>query len=650
MALMSIRDVTLSWGGPPLLENVTFHIEQGERIALVGRNGSGKSTLMKLLAGDHTPDGGEIALQQGRRISRLPQEVPHHIEGEVFDVVASGVQELGSLLAEYHHLSHDLAESDGARTETVLGRLEQVQHQLEAAGGWHLHQRVETVVSRLRLPDGDRFETLSGGLKRRVLLARALVSEPDVLLLDEPTNHLDIEAIEWLEDLLLNLPSALVFVTHDRAFLKKIANRILEVDRGRLSDWPGDYNRYLQRKEEQLKVEAEHWERFNKKLAQEEAWIRQGIKARRTRNEGRVRALEKLRSEAKARRHVQGRAQARLDEAEASGKRVIELKNVSFAYPADEEAQTPASPPIVRDLSTIICRGDKVGILGPNGSGKTTLLKLLLGDLKADAGKVKHGTRLEIAYFDQHREQLDENASVADNVAEGADKITVNGKTRHVIGYLESFLFPPAQTRSPVKSLSGGERNRLLLARLFTRPFNVLVMDEPTNDLDVETLELLEARLVEFGGTLLLVSHDRDFLDNVVTSSLVMEGGGKVGEYAGGYSDWLVQRPQIDTSPKKAKKSESEKSRRSDSKAKDPSAGGKRKLTYKEKRDLEELPGRIESLEQEQGELQAKLADPELYKRGDSDEIQSAKTRLEEVESELETAYDRWAELEEIEN
>ncbi len=648
MALMSIRDVTLSWGGPPLLENITFHIEPGERIALVGRNGCGKSTLMKLLAGDHTPDAGEIALQAGRRISRLPQEVPHDIEGEVFDVVASGVQELGTLLADYHHLSHDLAESTPDQTEAVLGRLEDVQHQLEGAGGWHLHQRVEAVVSRLHLPDGDRFETLSGGLKRRVLLARALVSEPDVLLLDEPTNHLDIETIEWLEDLLSNLPSALVFVTHDRAFLKKIADRILEVDRGQLSDWPGDYNRYLERKEEQLKVESDHWDRFNKKLAQEEAWIRQGIKARRTRNEGRVRALQKLRSEAQSRRHVQGQAQVRLDEAESSGKRVIELKNVSFAYPADPAAQAESSPQIIRDLSTIICRGDKVGILGPNGSGKTTLLKLLLGDLSPDSGKVQHGTRLEVAYFDQHREQLDENSSVADNVAEGADKITVNGKTRHVIGYLESFLFPPEQTRSPVKSLSGGERNRLLLARLFTRPFNMLVMDEPTNDLDVETLELLESRLVEFSGTLLLVSHDRDFLDNVVTSSLVMEGGGRVGEYAGGYSDWLVQRPQPETQPKKSKKSDADKGRRSGTGSN--KAEQKRKLTYKEKKDLEELPGQIERLELEQGELQAKLGDPDLYKRGDSDEIQSAKSRLEEVEAKLEVAYDRWAELEEIDS
>lgn len=629
MALLSVRNLSLSWGGPPLLEDVTFHIEAGERIALVGRNGCGKSTLMKLLAGDHTPDSGEISLQAGCRIARLPQEVPHELAGDIFDVVASGVPKMSALLSEYHRLSAELA----AGSETALAPLQEVQHQLEAADGWQLNQRVETVISRLRLPESGRFETLSGGLKRRVLLARALVSDPDILLLDEPTNHLDVEAIEWLEELLASWAASLVFVTHDRAFLKKIATRILEVDRGRLSDWPGDYERYLQRKEEQLQVEAEHWERFNKKLAQEEAWIRQGIKARRTRNEGRVRALQKLRRESQARRHVQGRAQVQIDEAEASGKRVIELKNVSFAY--DD------GPIVARDLSTIICRGDKVGILGPNGSGKTTLLKLMLGDLRADSGKIQHGTRLEVAYFDQHREQLDEEASVADNVAEGADKITVNGKTRHVIGYLESFLFPPAQTRSPVKSLSGGERNRLLLARLFTRPFNVLVMDEPTNDLDVETLELLEARLVELNGTLLLVSHDRAFLDNVVTSTLVMEGQGRVGEYAGGYSDWLAQRPGS-ASPKKVKKPEAEKTRR-------PVREKVRKLSYNEKRDLAALPGRIEALEEEQGELQAKLADPELYKRGAGDEITAAKERLLAIESELETAYERWGELEALE-
>ena len=634
MAWMSIRNVTLSWGGPPLLDDVTFHIEDGERIALVGRNGCGKSTLMKLLAGDQKPDGGEIALKAGCRVARLPQEVPHDLEGTIFDVVAAGAPAQGALLAEYHHLSHQLDDAG------ALARLEAVQHQLEATGGWQLHQRVETVISRLRLPEDDRFETLSGGMKRRVLLARALVSDPDVLLLDEPTNHLDIEAIEWLEELLLGLRGSLVFVTHDRAFLKKIASRILEIDRGKLTDWPGDYTRYLERKEEMLQVEADQWERFNKKLAQEEVWIRQGIKARRTRNEGRVRALFKLREEARARRHVQGKAAVRLDEAEASGKRVIEVKNAFFTYP-EEGDETPK--PIVRDLSTVICRGDKLGILGPNGSGKTTLLKMLLGELTPDEGQIKLGTRMEVAYFDQHREQLDDEASVADNVAEGADKITVNGKTRHVIGYLESFLFPPAQTRSPVKSLSGGERNRLLLARLFTRPFNVLVMDEPTNDLDVETLELLEARLVEFSGTLLLVSHDRAFLDNVVTSTLVMEGAGRVGEYAGGYSDWLVQRAEISTPAKKVKKAEHEKTQR-------PAKPKTRKLSYKEKKDLEELPGRIESLEEELARLQQTLADPELYKRGEAGEIQTTKARLETVESELENAYERWSELEAIES
>ena len=630
MALIGAQDLGLAYGESVLLEGVGFQIEAGERIALVGRNGSGKSTLMKVLAGHLEPDAGEIVTSPGTRIARLGQEVPQDLDGEIFDVIASGLEESGALLAQYHRLSHSLGD------EADLKRLEQVQQEIEAAGAWHQELRVETVISRLKLPDTGRFETLSGGMKRRVLLARALVSEPDVLLLDEPTNHLDIPAIEWLEELLLapaenQLAGALLFVTHDRAFLKKLATRILELDRGRLTDWPGRYDLYLERKEHQLAVEAEQNARFDKKLAQEEAWIRQGIKARRTRNEGRVRALHKLREERRQRRQVTGQARLRVEEGQRSGKLVVEAKGISFDFGKDK---------IVEGFSTRILRGDKVGILGPNGSGKTTLLKLLLGQLEPISGTVRHGARFEVAYFDQHREQLDETLSVADNVAGGNNKVTAGGKTRHVISYLSDFLFSPAQARSPVATLSGGERNRLMLARLFTRPFNVLVMDEPTNDLDVETLELLEALLVDLDGTLLLVSHDRAFLDNVVSSTLAMEGNGRVGEYAGGYEDWLRQRPapeeasgQGDKTAAKPKKSR-------------PKPTGKRKLTYREGKDLEALPGRIESLEEEQKQLHEAFAAPDFFEARGPEGAVAAHERLAELEKELEAAYERWAELE----
>ncbi len=636
MALISIHELSLAFGSRvPLLDQVGFEIDAGERIALLGRNGAGKSSLMKVLGGELAADGGRITRKPSTRIARLSQEVPQDLAGEVTDVVASGLPEAGDLLAAYHRLSHaDL--SDPAD----LAKLEALQHQLEAVGGWHLEQRVEAVMSKLQLPDRGRFETLSGGLKRRVLLARALISEPDLLLLDEPTNHLDIPAIEWLQELLRSWSGALLFVTHDRAFLRALATRILEIDRGILRDWPGDYARFLERKEHELAVEAEQNARFDKKLAQEETWIRQGIKARRTRNEGRVRALERLREERKARRQTAGQARLRIDDAGRSGKRVIVAKHVSFAYDGGE--------PLIDDFSTALIRGDKVGILGPNGSGKTTLLKLLLSQLEVDQGTVRHGTQLEIAYFDQHRDQLDEQRSVADNVADGNDRVVVSGQPRHVISYLQDFLFPPEQTRSPVSSLSGGERNRLLLARLFARSFNLLVMDEPTNDLDVETLELLESLLVSFEGTLLLVSHDRAFLDNVVTSTLVMEGGGRVGEYAGGYSDWLQQRPQPAPKPraqpkaaeKKAAKSEGAKSGR-----KPPRADRPRKLSYREKQDLEALPAQIEALETEQAGLHARLADPETYRR-DGDAVASHQRRLAELEEELRVAYERWETLE----
>ncbi len=626
MALISVQDVTVDFGDRPILENVGFQIEAGERIALVGRNGSGKSTLMKLLADELELDSGKILRQAGCRVARLTQEVPEDIHGDLFDVIAGGIGRAGELLAQYHHLSTEITD------DRQLARLEQVQHELEAIGGWHLHQQVETAISRLSLPTEGRFETLSGGLKRRVLLARALACEPDLLLLDEPTNHLDIQAIEWLESYLLERHTgSLLFVTHDRAFLRKLATRILEIDRGQLSDWPGDWDRYLERKQAALAVEADQNIRFDKKLAKEEAWVRQGIKARRTRDEGRVRALERLREERRQRRAVSGTARLRMHEAELSGKIVIEAANVSHRF---------GDAPLIEDFSSTILRGDKVGILGPNGSGKTTLLKVLLRELAPDHGRVRHGTRLEMVYFDQHRQQLDEERSVAHNVADGNDRISIGGKTRHVIGYLEEFLFPPARSRSPVSQLSGGERNRLLLARLFTRNFNLLVMDEPTNDLDVETLELLERRLLEYKGTLLLVSHDRELLDNVVTSTLVMSGGGRVEAYAGGYEDWLSQRREVEPAPRKKPKKVDKPA------SKQRPKQGPRKLSYREKEDLERLPATIEELESEQAALHASMADPETYRRGDGAEIARSKERMGEIETRLEEAYERWQELE----
>ena len=629
--LLALHSATVSWGRAPVLDGVDLTLEEGERVALVGRNGSGKSTLLRALSGELELDGGERTLVAGTRVARLTQEVTRDQGGEVYDVVAGGLRELGELLVEYHHASARVAA--GA---VDLAFLAQVQGRLEAAGGWRLHQRVEVTLSRLDLPGEARFETLSGGLKRRVLLARALVAEPEVLLLDEPTNHLDIPAIEWLEELLAESTSALLFVTHDRTFLRQLATRIVELDGGALRSYPGDYDAYLERRTAEADAEARRLGRQDRKLAREETWIRQGIKARRTRDEGRVRALERLRAEVRQRRAQLGRANLRLEQAGLAGKLVIQAEDVSFAH--DERS-------IVEGFSTVVCRGDKVGVLGPNGSGKTTLLRLLLGRLEPDSGRVRLGSNLEVAFFDQHREALDESRSVADNVADGNDRLSIGGKPMHVIGYLQSFLFSPEQVRTPVAALSGGERSRLLLARLFARPFNLLVMDEPTNDLDVETLELLEARLVEFAGTLLLVSHDRTFLDNVVTSTLVMEGGGRVGEYAGGYSDWLRQRSG--PAPAAAPPTPVPTAARERA-AEPPPAERQRKLSYREARDLEALPARIEALEAEQAELHDRLADPELYRRGDSDAIRGVRERVAAVEVELAAAYERWEELESL--
>lgn len=636
MPLISLKDIHLAYGADPLLDGVNLGIEPGERICLVGRNGAGKSSLMRLIAGRIQADSGELVTEQGLRIGWLEQEVPEAVDGSIFSVVAGGLGELGALVNAWHQASQALGQDHDA---AAFQRLSSIQQQLEAADGWRFNQQVEQVLSRMGLAPDVAFATLSGGLKRRVLLARALVMEPELLLLDEPTNHLDIAAIEWLEDFLLSWRGALLFVTHDRAFLRHLATRILELDRGQLSSWPGDYENYLRRREERLHAEELANQRFDKKLAQEEVWIRQGIKARRTRNEGRVRALKAMRETFGQRRIQQGQARMQLAQGEASGKLVLEAEGISHAWDGQ---------PLVRDFSMRIQRGERIGFIGPNGIGKTTLLRILLGQILPDQGRVTLGTRLEVAFFDQLREALDEDKSVLDNLAAGSEQIEVNGKPRHVISYLQDFLFSPARARQPVRALSGGERNRLLLAKVFAKPANLLVLDEPTNDLDVETLELLEELLLEYQGTLLLVSHDREFLDQVVTSSLVFEGQGRVQAYVGGYGDWLRQRPGQTLASASGKiKTES----KPKSPLADPGPAGinqapkPKKLSYKDQRDLELLPGRIEILETQLGELQGRLADPALYQAG-AEAAQALHTELAGLEQELAAAYARWEALE----
>lgn len=621
---MTLNDVDYSVGGPLLLDGVELAIERGERIALIGRNGAGKSTLMRLIDGEIRPDDGEIRREQGVRITRLEQEVPAGADGSVYDVVAGGLGEAGAALAEYHRLLH--AEDYDA--------LADVQARIEALDGWRIDQRVSEVLERLQLDGDAEFTRLSGGMKRRVLLARAVVSAPDILLLDEPTNHLDIAAIDWLEGFLKQWPGAIVFVTHDRRFLRALATRIVEIDRGKVTSWPGDWHNYVRRREERLNAEAQEQARFDKLLAQEETWIRQGIKARRTRDEGRVRRLEAMRNDRAQRRDLTGNVRMGAAQANASGKKVIELKDVSFAF---------GERRLIDQFSTTIFRGDRVGLIGANGTGKTTLLKLLLGELQPQAGEVKAGTQLQIAYFDQYRATLREDWNALENVAEGQDFVEINGTRKHVIGYLQDFLFTPERARAPITRLSGGERNRLLLAKLFAQPSNLLVMDEPTNDLDVETLELLEELLGDYPGTLLLVSHDRDFLDNVVTSTLVMEGDGQVGEYIGGYEDWLRQRPQPGTAlagttlaPKATPATSAAQS------AAEPAP--RRKLSYKDQRELEQLPARIEQLETEIARLTAEMHAATFYQR-DAAAIAAHGQQLQQTQEALDAAYLRWTEL-----
>ncbi|MCW8924211.1 MAG: ATP-binding cassette domain-containing protein [Gammaproteobacteria bacterium] len=630
MAIIRLRNINVSFGGPAILEQVNLAIEAGERVSLLGRNGTGKSSLLKVISGLIKPDHGEIDINKSVKIAWLEQEVPYDLQGSIFDVVATGLGAQADLLKAYHHATHRVAED---YSEQAFAELERIQHEIEVADAWGLNQQVESVLSKMQL-DGDAdFTQLSGGMRRRVLLAKALVIQPDLLLLDEPTNHLDLEAIQWLEDQLLNYKGALLFITHDRAFMRKLSTRIVELDRGKLTSYPCDYTTYLRRREEFLMAEEEANAQFDKKLAQEEVWIRQGIKARRTRNEGRVRALEKMRNERAERRQKTGRVDMKIVRGEQSGKLVVEAEDVSFDYDGRS---------IIKNLNTTILRGDKVGIIGPNGAGKTTLLKILLGELQPHSGKVSLGTKQATAYFDQMRDQLDEEASVLDNISEGREFIEINGARKHVIGYLQDFLFAPDRARSPVKALSGGERNRLLLARLFSKPANILVLDEPTNDLDVETLELLEELILNYSGTVLLVSHDREFVNNVVSNTLVFEGSGMVNEYVGGYDDWLRQRQTMaeaaDSKPASVKPDRPAKKEANDK-------GQKKKLSYRDQRDLDALPVKIEQLETEIERIHAQMADPEFFQQ-DKNEIVKTQALLKETEQALEACYQRWEELE----
>ena len=633
MALITMRGVDLGVGGPLLLEDADLEVDAGERICVVGRNGAGKSTLLRLLAGEIAADDGEV--RRDGRVARLPQEVPGGLPGTVFEVVAAGLGDTGALLARFHALA-----AQGAAAQAELA---DVQHALEAGDGWRAGQRVERLLTRLELPADVPFDQLSGGYRRRVLLARALVGEPDVLLLDEPTNHLDIEAIEWLQGFLGGRDAqgwrgALVFVTHDRAFLQALATRIVEIDRGRLSSWPGDWANYLRRREEREHAEAQANALFDARLAQEEAWIRQGIKARRTRNEGRVRALEAMRRTRAGRREGAGQVELDVAVAAGGGRRVLVAEEVSFGH---------GDTPLLRDVSLTVLRGDRIGIIGPNGSGKTTLLRLLLGELAPDSGSVSRGSGVEIAYFDQQRNVLDENASALDNVAQGREFIEIGGSRKHVIGYLQQFLFAPDRARAPITMLSGGERNRLLLARLFATPANLLVMDEPTNDLDIETLELLEERLAEYSGTLLLVSHDRAFLDNVVTSTLVLEGQGRVAEYVGGYSDWLRQRPAPATTADAGNTAAARNGAPAAAPARPATAAApaRARLGFREQRELEQLPQRIEALETALAAVHLEMAAPGFYRQA-GDAIAAGQARVAAMQEELDAAYARWEALE----
>ena len=629
--LLRLHDLSLAYGSRPLLDGIDLVLNDHERVCLIGRNGAGKSSLMHIIAGQAMPDGGNVWRADGLKIAALPQEVPLDDPRTVYQAVAASLGELGDLMQRFHQAAALLAQDASQRH---MQDMERIQQQLEVKHAWALQQRVETVLSRLGLPGDETINNLSGGQRRQVLLAQALVNEPDLLLLDEPTNHLDINAIAWLETWLRDYKGSVLFVTHDRVFLQNVATRIIELDRGRLLSWECDYRTYLQRKEAALAAEEAEDARFDKNLAAEEIWVRQGVKARRTRSEGRVRRLDKLRKERARRRDLEGKTRMEIDSGEQSGRLVIEAEHVAAAW----QTQT-----IVKDFSVRILRGDRIGIVGPNGAGKSTLIKILLGEIEPDAGTVRRGSNLKVAYFDQHRAGLDPERTVIDNVTDGKDSVTINGQSRHIIGYLQDFLFTPERSRTLVKSLSGGEKNRLLLARLFAQPANLLVLDEPTNDLDMETLEMLENVLADYEGTLLVVSHDRAFLDNVVTSTLVFEGNGRVDEFLGGYREWMAQRVAIQTSQNRTEKPAASPIEPMN---KATSSRGK-KLSYREQKELEDLPSLIESLEAEQSALQDLMASADFYRR-DKQEITASLARAETLKQELDAAYARWEVLDSV--
>ena len=632
MALLRLQNVQLSFGGPALLEDVNLSVEHNERICLIGRNGAGKSSLLKIINGKIKPDSGEITKQHGVVITQLEQEVPQDVSGSVYEVVAGGLAETGALLAQFNQLSAQTENQD----DKWMSQLESVQQKLEACDGWKFSQNIDSIITRLTLDENADFNQLSGGVKRRVLLARALVQDPDILLLDEPTNHLDISVIQWLEEFLLNYKATLIFITHDRSFLRRLATRIVEIDRGVASSWPGDYDNFLRRKAEQLEAESAENARFAKKLAEEEVWIRQGIKARRTRNEGRVRALETMRKEHAAIRKRQGNAKLEMDSGEKSGKKVVEAENICYSI---------AGKKLVDDFSVLVQRGDRIGLVGPNGVGKTTLLRILLGRLEPDSGTATLGTSLQVAYFDQLRDQLDEDKSVKDNLDRGADNITINGKTKHVISYLQDFLFTPQRANSPVNSLSGGERNRLMLAKLFIKPANILVLDEPTNDLDVETLELLEDLLLNYQGTVIIVSHDRTFINNLVSSCLVFEGNGIIREYVGSYDDCMQQQQERAANEAvKTKQNQQLASKSAKPQNQTPKSSGK-KLSFKLQHELDSLPKEIEVLEQKIEAIETEMASAAFFKQ-DHATAQKITENYQAMQAELEEKFARWETLE----
>ncbi|WP_087017687.1 ATP-binding cassette ATPase Uup [Thaumasiovibrio subtropicus] len=636
MALVTISNAQLAFGDNPLLDRAEFILQSGERVCLVGRNGAGKSTLMKVLDGQVQLDDGTLQFMQELRVSRLEQDPPRDASGTVFEFVSEGLADVGKLLNQYHQMldkvAHDASESNFAK-------LAKLQEQIDLADAWRTDTKIASVLEDLNLDGATQLASLSGGWQRKAALAKALACDPDVLLLDEPTNHLDVTTIEWLERYLKDFKGAIVFISHDRAFIQSMSTRIVDLDRGKLSSWPGDYQKYLDGKEEALRVEAEQNAEFDKKLAQEETWIRQGIKARRTRNEGRVRALKQLRRERSERREVMGKANINLDTSSRSGKIVFEAENIHYCF-GDKN--------IVSDFSFTIMRGDKIALIGPNGCGKSTVLKLLLDELKPMEGKLHCGTKLEVAYFDQYREVLDPEKSVMDNLADGKQEVTVAGRTRHALGYLQDFLFHPKRARTPVKALSGGEKNRLLLAKLFLKPCNLLVLDEPTNDLDIETLELLEELLANYEGTLLLVSHDRHFVDNTVTTSWIFEGNGQIDEYVGGYHDAQHQRANSAAMQAKLEAERIEKKRLSEEKKAAKQTEKKtnsKRLSYKLQRELESLPEKIEQLEHEIAKLQEDINDPAFFQQND-DVTKATLSRLNDAEQEFEIAFERWEELE----